>query len=121
VQIRDVRRAERIPVHLSAELVHQDGTLQADLVDLSLTGAFVELASPFADGTRLRLRLPLPGPEPLVAEATVVRTGTCARFIAHPRVENLMVSVSGNGLLFDELEDGQAERLQEYLDSVVDT
>ncbi|MGI5865782.1 MAG: PilZ domain-containing protein [Myxococcales bacterium] len=120
MELHDYRRAERVPVQLVVKAVLGGQPYRADLINLSLTGGFLELDSQLPPGTRMDLHLPLPGGEPLIVRATVSRYGTCTKHVNHREVDNLVVAAEGVGLVFDELEDADAQRLQDYLDLVID-
>jgi hypothetical protein len=109
-----------VPVHLVVKVVLGGKAYRSDLISLSLTGCFLELEAPLPTGTHLQLHLPLPGGEPMIVGATVTRLGACCKPVGDCGVDNLVVSVEGVGLTFDELEDADAERLQDYIDLVVD-
>ncbi len=120
MELRDFRRAERVPVQLVVKAVLGGQPYRADLINLSLTGGFLEIDSQLPAGTRMDLHLPLPGGEPLVVRAAVARYGTCTKRVNHPEVDNLVIAAQGIGVVFDELDDCDAQRLQDYLDLVID-
>lgn len=120
MELRDFHRAERVPVQLVVKAILGGQPYRADLINLSLTGGFLEVASDLPPGTRMQLHLPLPGGEPMVVSATVARAGTCTKVVEHPGVDNLVVSAQGVGVVFDELDDPDAQRLQDYIDLVID-
>ena len=119
MQLRELpHRAERVPVQMTVEVVVDGEAYEAELVNLSLSGGFLEASFPV--GSPLELHLALPGGDPLSLAARVVREGWCPKFVEQPGVDNLAVRALGIGVAFDDLEDLDAQRLQDYLDLVVD-
>ncbi|MGC4113489.1 MAG: PilZ domain-containing protein [Myxococcales bacterium] len=119
MQLRELpNRAERVPVQLTVHVVVDGETYSAELVNLSLTGSFLEASFPV--GSRLEIQVGLPGGDPLTLAGQVVREGWCPKFVDHPKVDNLAVRALGVGVRFDDLEDEDAMRLQDYLDLIMD-
>lgn len=116
--LRHRERAPRVPLHLRVTLDVAGRRFEAKLVDLSVTGGFVELDEPLPLGTELVIALPLPGGEPLETTATVVRVGTNPKFVTSRELDHLVVSVNGVGLNFARLPDDEGRRLADYLDLV---
>jgi hypothetical protein len=98
----------RIPVELSL----QDRAYPGELVDLSLTGAFVETHAALAPGLRAELRVRIPGGEPLRVGVRVVRHGAGARHVPHPSFDHLSVRVVGLALSFEDLNEPTAGHLR---------
>jgi hypothetical protein len=115
--LREPDRAERVPVQLEGELFLDGQAYRAHVIDLSLTGAFIE-GSHLPVGLRFELHLPLPGGEPMVLRGRVARQGTCVKHIGSAGLDVLALRVAGVGLAFDDLEDLDALRLQDFLDLV---
>lgn len=111
-------RAERVPVQLKVKVVHDGRAYRAEVLNLSLTGAFLEAR--FPPRALLVLHLPLPGGAPMRLAGRVVREGWAQKFLEDPTVDNLAVRAQGVGVAFDDLEDDDAQRLQDYLDLVLD-
>lgn len=119
MQLRELpSRAERVPVQLTVQVLADGETYSAELVNLSLSGGFLEASFPV--GSRVKIRLGLPNGDTLSLPGQVVREGWCPKFVENPKVDNLAVRSLGIGILFDDLEDGDAQRLQDYLDLVTD-
>jgi len=119
MQLRELpHRAERVPVQLPVQVLADGEPWSAELVNLSLTGGFLEASFPV--GSRLEIRLALPGGEPRALQGEVGREGWCPKFVERPTVDNLAVRALGVGVAFDDLEDLDAQRLQDYLDLVTD-
>ena len=112
------QRAERVSVHLTVKVVVGESAYRAELINLSLSGAFLEASFPV--GTGLELHLPLPGGEPMRLRAKVVRQGWSQKFIDQSKVDNLAIRALGVGVAFEEVEDPDAQRLQDYMDLVID-
>jgi hypothetical protein len=112
------QRAERVAVRLTVKVVVGGNAYRADLINLSLTGAFLEASFPVR--TALELYLPLPGGEPMRLNARVVRQGWSQKFVDRPKVDNLAVRALGVGVAFEDVDDPDAQRLQDFLDLVVD-
>jgi len=111
-------RAERVPLQLVVKVVVGGEAYRAEMVNLSLTGGFLEASFPV--GTVMQLHLPLPGGEPMVIAARVRREGWCQKFLDRPKVDNLAIRAFGIGISFDDLDDPDAQRLQDFLDLVLD-
>ncbi len=119
MQLRELpNRAERVSVQLAVKVVVDGHAYRAEMVNVSLTGAFLEASFPI--GTPLEVHIPLPGGEPMQLTASVVREGWCQKFLEDRKVDNLAVRALGVGVCFDELDDENAQRLQDYLELVLD-
>ncbi len=116
--LRHRERAPRVPLHLRVKLKVGGKTVDAKLIDLSVTGGFVELADALPLGTPLEIALPLPGGEPLAAEATVVRVGTNPKFVTSRELDHLVVSAIGVGINFARLPEDEGRRLADYLELI---
>ena len=111
-------RAERVSLQLVVKVVVGGEAYRAEMVNLSLTGAFLEASFPLR--TSLQVHLPLPGGDPLVLAARVVREGWCQKFLERARVDNLAVRALGIVIVFADMDDPDAQRLQDFLDLVLD-
>ncbi|HEY3449839.1 MAG TPA: PilZ domain-containing protein [Myxococcales bacterium] len=119
MQLRELpSRAERVPVQLTVQVVAGGETYSAELVNLSLSGGFLEASFPV--GSKLKIRIAMPAGEPISLASKVVREGWCPKFVDHASVDNLAVRALGVGVAFDDLEDLDAQRLQDYLDLIMD-
>ncbi|MBI5549185.1 MAG: PilZ domain-containing protein [Deltaproteobacteria bacterium] len=119
MQLREtVQRAERFPVQMTVKVVAGSNAYRAELVSLSLSGAFIEAGFPI--GTQLRLYLPLPGGEALSVSARVVREGWCQKLVDKPRIDNLAIRALGVGVAFEGLDEPDERRLRDFLELVND-
>ena len=89
--------------------------MPAVVLDISATGAFVELDPPLPPGTQLLLQVAPPGRETLSLRARVVREGRMDKPLSNPKVEHLLVRPRGVGLRFEKLGPEPARRLREAL------
>lgn len=103
MKLRERPRSERVRVRVPAEICLQDRAYSGELVDLSLTGAFIETDAVLVPGLRAELRIRIPGGEPLRVGVSVVRHGTGARHVPHPSLDHLSVRVAGLALRFEDL------------------
>jgi hypothetical protein len=112
------QRAERVSLQLVVKVIAGGQAYRAEMVNLSLTGAFLEASFPL--GSRLQVYLPIPGGDPMILTAKVIREGWSQKFLDRPRVDNLAVRALGIGVQFGDMEDPDAQRLQDFLDLVLD-
>jgi autonomous glycyl radical cofactor GrcA len=91
--------------------------IEAMLLDISRSGAFLELASPIDVGVAIEVRLPASAPEttPLQLAGTVVRKGKMDKALRHPVLEHLIVRVPGVGIRFAPLAPEQSTQLLQFL------
>lgn len=89
--------------------------LEAMLLDISRSGAFLELAGPVEVGAAVQVRLPTSDAAPLELKGTVVRKGKMDKPLRHPEVEHLIVSVAGVGVRFAPLAPEQLTQLSQFL------
>lgn len=118
MHLRHRERAVRVPLHMKVTLTVGERRIDARLIDLSVTGGFVELSSPLPIGTELEITMPLPGGPPLSVPATVVRIGTNPKFVASSELDHLVIAVSGVGLHFTGLPEDERRRMTDYLDLI---
>ncbi|HUB07553.1 MAG TPA: PilZ domain-containing protein [Myxococcales bacterium] len=100
--------------------IHRSGTepLAATLLDISPSGAFVELEAPLEVGTPLEVELQIPADGALRLAGTVVRQGRMAKPMPHPKIEHLVVRVPGVGLRFEGLAANQTLQLGQFLSTL---
>lgn len=93
------------------------GPIEAMLLDISRSGAFLEVASPLELGATIQVRLPALDPEAATLQlaATVVRKGRMDKPLRHPDVEHLIVRVPGVGIRFGPLAPEQSTDLLKFL------
>lgn len=118
MHLRHRERAVRVPLHMKVTLTVGERRIDARLIDLSVTGGFVELSSPLPLGTELEITMPLPGGPPLRASATVMRVGTNPKFVPSTELDHLVIVVAGVGLNFAGLPEDELQRVADYLELV---
>ncbi len=89
--------------------------VEARLLDISRSGAFLELAASLEVGATIEVRLPPSREGPLQLAGTVVRKGKMDKPLRHPEVEHLLVRVPGVGIRFAPLAPEQSIRLLQFL------
>jgi Tfp pilus assembly protein PilZ len=106
----DVLRRVRIPFVQRATLTQQGSSEELFIIDVGLSGIFVERPEPLSLGESVVVRFPLPGNElPVVARCRVAW--------AH-REEASLVSKdlpNGSGLEFVEISDADRARIREHV------
>ncbi len=108
-------RLVRFRCHFPADLVLEDGTrLSAHILDLSLSGAFVEADLDLQLGERVQVLIQLPDGVCAV-EAEVARLGKSQLELAHDALEHLTVLRLGAALRFVHLEEAARGQLQASL------
>lgn len=88
------------------------------LLDISSSGAFVELAGAVEIGSAVTVRLPTSLTSPLDLAGKVVRKGKMDKSLRHPDVEHLLVSVPGVGIRFTPLQPEQSTQLSQFLSTL---
>lgn len=75
-----VRQEERKELNAKCTLKHGNGTIDADLVDISTTGALVIAETPLHIGDKVHITLSVPGSKEIKAEAHVVRDARSRKY-----------------------------------------
>ncbi len=105
----------RLRTAQAVQLISPGGErIEAMLLDISRSGAFLELAGPVEVGSAVQVRLPSSTP-PLELAGTVVRKGKMDKPLRHPEVEHLIVCVPGVGIRFAPLAPEQLTQLSQFL------
>jgi hypothetical protein len=108
------RRHPRVQAEIPFRLVGEGGKEEPfDLVDLSEAGARITCDRPITAMTRIRVAMVLPGP-PLGRGEAPVTVDTTGVVVWSHRVEGGRYDT---GVFFSELEDGQREILQTFVDA----
>lgn len=111
-------RAIRYRCDLEGLLSLGDGRkLTGRVLELSASGAFVELDEDVAFGEPVRIYVDLPGgTDPFYADAEVSRLGKGLHDVPHPSVENLTVLREGVGVRFTRIPEDEQGRLLGFLE-----
>ena len=86
------------------------------VLDLSESGAFLASDEELDFDAQGTLTLALPGGAPFGVRIRVVRLGSSQLEIRHRKVEMITVSRQGAGVSFEELPDGEVDRLRGFLE-----
>jgi autonomous glycyl radical cofactor GrcA len=106
----------RLRTAQAVQLVPMAGEpIEAMLLDISRSGAFLELAGSIEVGSTIQVRLPTSPTTPLQLTGTVVRKGRMDKPLRHPDVEHLLVRVPGVGIRFAPLAPEQSTLLLQFL------
>ncbi|MHB8416565.1 MAG: PilZ domain-containing protein [Myxococcales bacterium] len=108
------RKRTAAPVRL---LRAESQPLTGTLLDISASGAFVEVEPAPDVGTAVEVEL-LATAGALRLRGQIVRTGQMKRELHHPAMEHLIVRVPGVGLRFDALAAEQRLRLGQFLSTL---
>ena len=114
--IADLRAARRrcdLITQLEMDLGER---LQAQIIDLSDSGAFLATDADLQVGDTGRITIGLPGGDPWLVEFTVTRLGTSQLEIRHPRLDHIAVLRQGAGIQFGDISPEDLGRLRDFLD-----
>lgn len=109
----------RCEIAAQVELDTGEAPVRARVLELSVTGAFLEEVpglDDVQDGEGAVIGIPLPGGEPWVSHIKFLRAGSGRVDVRTPRAEHVSVLVRGYGVEFDQVEDDERLRLRDFLE-----